>query len=57
MNERATSIFPFVIAAVFPPAGLILAGAQFVDGHRDLAARIAGAAVLGAIIWALLLTA
>jgi hypothetical protein len=57
VNDRANSMFPFAIAAVFPPAGLILALAEYGQGHRDAAGRIAGAAVLGAIIWVLLLTA
>jgi hypothetical protein len=57
VNDRANSIFPFAIAAIFPPAGLILAIAEYGQGHRDAAGRIAGAAVLGAIIWVLLLTA
>lgn len=57
MRERASSAFPFAIAAVFPPAGLILAAATAADGDRDMGIRIALAAVLGAFIWALVLTA
>lgn len=57
MRERAAAIFPFAIAAAFPPAGLLLAAASAVDGDRDMGVRIALAAVLGACIWALIFTA
>lgn len=57
MRERASELFPFAVAAVFPPAGLILALAQIADGERDFGVRLAIAAVLGAVAWVLVLTA
>jgi hypothetical protein len=57
MRERAAAVFPLVLAAAFPPAGLILAAATVAQGDRDGGIRLALAAVLGAVIWTLVFTA
>ena len=49
--------FPYVLAAALPLAGLFLAGAWAVDGRREEGAIMAGAALLGALIWITVLTA
>lgn len=57
MKERATTIFPYVIAAALPLAGLVLAAAWAVDKRTYDAALVAAAALLGALVWTLVLTA
>lgn len=57
MRERATTIFPYVIAAALPLAGLVLAAAWAVEKRMYDAALVAAASVLGALIWTLALTA
>ena len=55
MGERAKQIFPFAIAAVVPLAGLLLAVAAFAEKRMHDASVLAGAAVLGTLIWTLAL--
>lgn len=55
MKERATTIFPFAIAAVLPLAGLVLAGAWAIEKRTYDAALVLAAALLGALIWFLIL--
>lgn len=57
MRERATTIFPYALAAVLPLAGLILAAAWAVEKRTYDAAVIAGAALLGALVWFIVLSA
>ena len=57
MRERATTIFPFAIAAVLPLAGLVLAAAWAVEKRTYDAALVAAAALLGALVWFLILSA
>lgn len=57
MKERLAHVFPIAVAAVLPVAGLVLAGARFAEGERDLGARLLIAALLGGLIWTILLTA
>lgn len=57
MKERATTIFPFAIAAVLPLAGLVLAAAWAVEKRTYDAALVLGAALLGALVWFLILSA
>lgn len=54
MRARAAEIFPFAIAVVLPPAGLVLALVA-VEEDRDLAIRLGVVAVLAAAVWAFLL--
>jgi hypothetical protein len=54
MGERLTAYFPFVLAVLLPPVGILLG---FVEMQRDREAgvRIIAVAVLAAVVWALLL--
>ena len=60
MKERAlasiTTWFPYVLAALLPLAGLVLAGAWWADGRREGAQRLLMAAVLGAVVWVAVLS-
>ena len=57
MKERATTIFPYAIAAVLPLAGLVLAAAWAVEKRTYDAGLVLAAALLGALVWFLLLGA
>jgi hypothetical protein len=57
VRERAAGVFPFVLSAVLPLAGLLMAGFQYAEGEREYATRLALAALLGVVIWTLVLTA
>lgn len=53
MADRLSSIFPFVIAVLLPPAGLLL-GLVEVRQDRELGVRLLVVSVLAAVVWALL---
>ena len=57
MKERATTIFPYAIAAALPLAGLVLAAAWAVDRRPYDAALVAAASLLGTLIWFIALSA
>ena len=57
MKERATTIFPYAIAAALPLAGLVLAAAWVVERRTYDAALVAAASLLGALIWFIVLSA
>jgi hypothetical protein len=57
VRERAVGVFPFVLAAILPLAGLLMAGFRYTEGDRDFAGRLALASLLGVVIWTLVLTA
>lgn len=57
MKPLIVKWFPYVLAAALPLAGLFLAGAWALDGRRQEGAWMAGAALLGALIWVTALTA
>jgi hypothetical protein len=50
-------MFPFAIAIVLPPAGLVLGLSQVSGDDRDLGIRLIVVAVIAAIVWTLLLLA
>ncbi len=54
MGQRASSLFPFGIAVVLPPAGLIL-GLLQLQQDRETGIRLIVVSVLAAVVWALLL--
>lgn len=54
MSDRLAGIFPFMIAVVLPPAGLLL-GLVEVKQDRELGIRLIVVAVLAAVVWTLLL--
>jgi hypothetical protein len=54
MGERATSLFPFGIAVVLPPAGLLLGLLNLQQENRVLGIRLILTSLLAAVIWVLL---
>jgi|GEM_PF-931035 len=54
MGERASSLFPFGIAVVLPPAGVLLGLLNIQQGERDLGMRLIAVSLLAAIVWVLL---
>ncbi len=57
MGERLTAYFPFIVAVLLPPAGLILGLIGIQQGERDTGIRLLVVAVLAAVVWALLILA
>lgn len=55
MKDRAVAIFPYVLAAVLPLAGLLLAIGRAVEKRTTEAAWLLLAAALGTVIYAVLL--
>ena len=56
MGERSQAWFPFAIAVVLPPAGVIIGVLQQLQGERDLGLRLIIVGVLAAFVWVWLLT-
>ncbi len=54
MGERASTLFPFGIAVVLPPAGVLLGLLNIQQGQRDLGMRLIAVSLLAAIVWVLL---
>jgi hypothetical protein len=54
MGERASNLFPFGIAIVLPPAGLILGLLNLQQQNRDLGVRLIVVSLLAALVWVLL---
>ena len=54
MGERASNLFPFGIAVVLPPAGLLLGLLNLQQENRELGIRLIGVSVLAAVVWVLL---
>src|SRR6476659_2594634 len=57
VRERLSLAFPFLLAAIVPLAGLALAGIRVSEKRYHDAWVLAAAAVLGALIWVLALSA
>jgi hypothetical protein len=54
MGERASNIFPFGIAVVLPPAGLLLGLLNLQQEKRELGIRLIVVSLLAAVVWVLL---
>ena len=54
MGERASNLFPFGIAIVLPPAGLLLGLLNIQQQKRDLGIRLVVVSLLAAAVWVLL---
>jgi hypothetical protein len=54
MGERATSLFPFGIAVVLPPAGFLLGILNLLQENRVLGIRLILVSLLSAVVWVLL---
>jgi hypothetical protein len=46
--------FGFIVAVVFPLAGVVMAAAKSLEGDRDLGVRLGLASLLGVCIYAVL---
>lgn len=57
MGERASTLFPFGIAIVLPPAGLLLGLLNIQQDERDLGIRLIAVSILAAVVWVLLFVA
>ncbi|WCB92978.1 hypothetical protein DSM104299_01679 [Baekduia alba] len=57
ISAWAPELLPLVIAVVVPLAGLLLALQIWVTGDRRRSLRVGAATVLGACVWAAILTA
>lgn len=56
MRAHAAELFPFAIAVLMPPAGLILGAVQYTQEDRALGTRIVLVALAAGVVWVLLLT-
>ncbi len=54
MGERASSLFPFGIAIVLPPAGVLIGLLNIQQGDRDQGMRLIAVSLLATIVWVLL---
>ena len=54
MSSRASTLFPFAIAVLLPPAGLILGLAALQKPDRELGTRLIVVSLLAALVWVLL---
>jgi hypothetical protein len=56
VSERLAALFPFAIAVVLPPAGLLLGAVEW-QKDREQGIRLIVVAVLAAVVWTLLFVA
>jgi hypothetical protein len=54
VGERASTLFPFGIAVVLPPAGLLLGLLNLQQENRVLGIRLILTSLVAAVIWVLL---
>jgi chromate transport protein ChrA len=57
VRARAAQLFPFAIAVILPPAGLILGLLAVAQDDRDLGLRLVIVSALAAVVWAILIAA
>jgi hypothetical protein len=53
MGKRLAELFPFLIAVLLPPAGLLI-GLSQLQRDRELGIRLIVVAALAAVVWVLL---
>ena len=54
MGERASTLFPFGVAVVLPPAGLLLGLLNLQQENREQGIRLILVSLLAAVVWVLL---
>jgi hypothetical protein len=54
VGARLAAIFPFLIAVILPPAGLLI-GVSQLQRERELGVRLIVVSLLAAVVWVLLL--
>lgn len=55
MADRLSYLFPFTIAVILPPAGLIIGLAELRE-DKQLGFRLIAVSLLAALVWVLLFT-
>ena len=53
MAERVNAYFPFVLAVLFPPVGVLLGAVEW-PKDRAVAMQLITVSLLAAVVWALL---
>lgn len=54
MGQRLAELFPFLIAVLLPPAGVLL-GLTQLQRERELGIRLIVVSLLAALVWVLLI--
>lgn len=54
MLDRLAAMFPFAIAVLLPPAGLLI-GLSQMDKDRELGLRLAFVSMLASVVWVFLI--
>jgi hypothetical protein len=54
MLDRLAALFPFAIAVLLPPAGLLI-GLSQLEKDRELGLRIAFVSMLASVVWVFLI--
>ena len=54
VGERASNLFPFGIAVVLPPAGILLGLLNLQQENRVLGIRLILTSLVAAVVWVLL---
>ncbi len=57
MGERLSAYFPFALAVILPPVGVLLGLIALQNDDREAGLRLIGIAVAAAVVWVLLFTA
>lgn len=53
MAERLNAYFPFILAVLFPPVGVLLGAVEY-SKDRALSLRLIAVSLLAAVVWALI---
>ena len=53
MSERLGAYFPFILAVLFPPVGVLLGAIEW-PKDRELGMRLIAISLLAGVVWALL---
>jgi len=53
MGERLSEYFPFILAVLMPPVGVLLGAIEW-PKDRELGMRLISVSLLAAVVWALL---
>jgi hypothetical protein len=53
VGERLSEYFPFILAVLFPPVGVLLGVVEY-PKDRDQGMRLVAVSVLAAIVWVLI---
>jgi hypothetical protein len=54
MSERLTLSFPFILAILFPPVGILLGAIEW-PKDRELGMRLIAVSLLAMVVWIVLL--